>query len=184
MDLKNYDQSHYSRGRPNWYIALWWIIRGTVFRLSLQNMYGIRNIILRLFGAKIGSGVKIRPNVVVTYPWKVEIGENSWIGDNVELYSLDKITIGSNCSISQRSYICTGSHDYCEPKFTLITKPVIIEDNVWIGTDCFINLGVVIGQGSVIGARSSVFKSVDPMGVYYGSPVKFIKKREINKNRS
>jgi putative colanic acid biosynthesis acetyltransferase WcaF len=178
MDLKSYDQSNYSRGKADWYILIWWIVRGTIFKLSLQNMYGIRNTILRLFGANIGSGVKIRPSVVITYPWKIKIGDNSWIGDNAELYSLDTIKIGSNCVVSQRSYLCTGSHDYKDPGFSLITKPITIENNVWLGTDCFVNLGIKISEGCVVGARSSVFKNLEPGGVYCGTPAKFVKKRD------
>lgn len=179
--LKKYNQSHFSRGRSGIFILLWWFTQGTIFRFSLHNMYGFRRFILRCFGAKIGKGVKIRPSAKFTYPWKVTIGDYTWVGDNVEFYSLDKIIVGSNSVISQKTYLCTGSHDIEDSKFGLITKPIVIEDYVWIGADCFIGPGVNIKEGSVVGARSNVFKDVDSWGVYYGNPLRFIKKREIKK---
>ncbi|MEO1765150.1 MAG: colanic acid biosynthesis acetyltransferase WcaF, partial [Cyanobacteria bacterium J06629_18] len=111
VDLRKYDQSDFDRGRAGWYIFLWWFVQAVTFPLTLHNMSGIRCAILRLFGARIGKGVLIRPTARFTYPWKVSIGDYSWIGDDVVLYSLDEINIGSHCVISQKSYICTGSHD-------------------------------------------------------------------------
>lgn len=179
IDLSKYDQSWYSRGKSSLTILIWWFIQGTIFRFSLHNMYGYRRFLLRLFGAKIGKGVRIRPSAKFTYPWKVEIGDYSWVGDNVELYSLDNICIGSHCVISQKAYLCTGNHDIEDRAFGLITKPITIENYAWVGADSFIGLGVSIGKGSVIGARSSVFKSVEPWGIYYGNPLQFVKKRKI-----
>ena len=86
--------------------------------------------------------------------------DNTWIDDDVILYNLDYIKIGSNCSISRRSFLCTGSHDITKETFDLITKPIVVEDSVWIQADCFIAQGVTIGEGSIVGARKNVFKNV------------------------
>ena len=160
QDLSLFRMPENFRGKPGWYVQLWWITEGLFFRTSPQILYGWRRFLLRLFGAKIGNGVIIRPTAKVTYPWKVQIGDYSWIGDDVVLYSLGNITIGKNAVISQRSYICTGSHDYTKPEFTIYNSPVIIEDESWLATDVFVAPGVTIGSGAVIGARSSVYKSV------------------------
>jgi len=170
MDLNKYDQSWFDRGRPGWYILLWWLVQSITFPLSLHPCNSFRVWILCLFGAKIGKGVVIRPTSRFTYPWKITLGNYSWIGDDVVLYSLDAITIGSNCVISQKSYLCTGSHDLSDETFRLITAPIAIEDGVWVAADCFIAPGVTIGKDAVIGARSSVFKDQAIGQVCWGNP--------------
>lgn len=170
IDLSNYDQSDFDRGRPKWFIFLWWLVEGFIFPLTPHNFNGIRCSLLRLFGAKIGKKVVIRSSVRVLYPWKLEISDYAWIGDNVFLYSLDYIKIGSHTIISQKSYLCTGSHDINHPHFSLITAPIEIGNGVWVATDCFIAPGVKIGANTIIGARSTVFKNLPAEQVAWGTP--------------
>lgn len=177
VDLSKYNQSWYSRGKSGVIVLLWWFVQGTIFRFSLHNMYSWRNFLLRLFGARIGKGVNVRSSAKITYPWKVSIGEHSWIGDNVQLYSLDKIHIGTNCVISQESYLCTGSHDVKDPHFGLITKPIIIKDGAWIASDVFVYPGVTVHKMGVVAARSTVLKDISANEIHAGSPAKFVKKR-------
>jgi putative colanic acid biosynthesis acetyltransferase WcaF len=177
VNLRNYHQDNYDRGKNGVYVLVWWFIQSTIFRFSLHNMYSFRNMILRIFGAKIGRGVKIRASANFTYPWKVEVGHNTWIGDNVKLYSLDKIIIGSNCVVSQESYLCTGSHNITDPYFGLVTKPIIIQDGAWVASDVFIYPGVIIGEMGVAAARSTVLNNIPNNEVHAGSPAKYIKNR-------
>lgn len=181
MKLNTYTQNDYSRGRNSLVVLTWWFIQGTIFRFSLHNMYEFRAMLLRLFGAKIGEGTKIRSSAKFTYPWKVTIGNYSWIGDEVQFYSLDEIFIGNNAVISQKSYLCTGSHDINDSKFSLVTDPIVIEDGSWVAADCFIHPGVIVAQGSVIAARSTVLKSTEANFIYAGNPAKKLKLKEINK---
>lgn len=178
--LSNFKLQQNFRGRSGLIVQLWWITDFFFFKLSPQIMYGWRRFLLRLFGAKIGKGVIIRPTVTVTYPWKVTIGDYSWVGDNVELYSLGEIEIGSNVVISQRSYICTGSHDYTKIDFPIFAKKIVIEDEAWLATDVFVAPGVRIGKGTVVGARSSVFKDLPSGKVCIGNPAKPIKDRIVD----
>jgi putative colanic acid biosynthesis acetyltransferase WcaF len=177
IDLSKYDQSWYLRGRSSLVVLMWWFIQGTVFRYSLHNMYRWRNFLLRLFGAEIGKDVRIRPSAKFTYPWKVSIGDYSWIGDNVQFYSLDKICVGTNCVISQESYLCTGSHDIKDPFFGLITKSIRIKDGAWVASDVFVYPGVTINQMGVAAARSTVTRDIPANEVHVGSPAKYLKKR-------
>lgn len=179
VDLRQYDQSWYDRGRPGWYILLWWLVQAIVFPITPQPLNSIRCAVLRLFGAKIGKGVLIRPTARFTYPWKVEIGECSWVGDNVVFYSLDRISIGDHCVISQKSYLCTGSHNLSDRAFGLETSSIKIGHGVWIATDCFIAPGVQIGSNAVIGARSTVLKSMPAQFVCWGSPCRSHYMREM-----
>ena len=182
IDLSKYDQSWFDRGRPMWFIFLWWLVQGIVFPLTPHNFYGFRCWLLRLFGAKVGKNVFFRSTARVVYPWKVEIGDYSWIGDDVCFYSLDHIKVGSHCVISQKTYLCTGSHNFKEINFDLITKTVEIGNGVWIAADCFIAPGVKIGANSVIGARSSVFNNIPHEQVAWGNPCIPHYPRKMNNN--
>ncbi|WP_013323205.1 hormogonium polysaccharide biosynthesis acetyltransferase HpsU [Gloeothece verrucosa] len=181
VDLRKYDQAGFDRGRPGWLILIWWLVQAMVFPLSLHNLNAIRCWMLRLFGAKIGKGVIIRPTARFTYPWKVEIGDNCWIGDDVVIYSLDWIKIGTQAVISQKCYLCTGSHDIEDEAFRLMTAPINIGNGAWIATDCFIAPGVNIGANAVIGARSSVFSNIPSQQVAWGTPCRPRYERQMRK---
>lgn len=180
VDLRRYDQSWFDRGRPGWFVLLWWLVQAITFPLSPHPLNGFRSWILRLFGARVGKGVIIRPTARVTFPWKVEIGDYSWIGDDVVLYSLEQIRIGRHCIISQKSYLCTGSHDIYDPAFGLQTAGITIGNGAWIATDCFIAPGVEVGANAVIGARSSVFGNIPAEQVCWGSPCRPHYLRKMN----
>jgi putative colanic acid biosynthesis acetyltransferase WcaF len=181
QDLRNFEMPPGFRGKPAWFVQLWWIVQETLFGLSPQFMYGWRNWLLRRFGADIGAGVLVRSSARITYPWKVKIGEWSWIGEEAVLYSLEFITIGSNVSISHRCYLCAGGHDYTQPRFPYVLDPsktrITIGDQAWLANDVFVGPGVTVGDGAVVGARSNVFHSLPTMMVCYGSPAEPVKPR-------
>jgi len=177
QDLKQFNLPKNFRGKNALIVQMWWFVQAVFFNTSPQFMYGWRRFILRLFGAEIGKNVIIRPSVKITYPWKVKIGDYSWIGDDVTLYSLGEIEIGKNTVISQKSYICTGSHDMYSEKFDIFAKKITIKDGCWVATDVFVAPGVVIENDVVVGARSSVFKTLPKNTVCIGNPAKLIKKR-------
>jgi len=170
VDLRQYNQSWFDRGKPGWLILLWWLVQAIAFPLTPQPFSFLRCALLRLFGADIGKGVLIRPTARFTYPWKVKIGDYSWIGDDVVFYSLDHIYIGEHCVISQKTYLCTGSHDIIDPAFGLKTAVITINNGCWIAADCFICPGVEIGANAVIGVRSSVFSNIPAAQVCWGNP--------------
>jgi putative colanic acid biosynthesis acetyltransferase WcaF len=158
------------RGRSAVFVQIWWIAQALLVHPSPQILYAWRRMILRLFGARIGIGVKVRPSVRITYPWKVEIGDHSWVGDNVELYSLGHIRIGANAVVSQGSYLCAGTHDHRDPLFRIISAPIVIEDEAWVAAQAFISPGVTVGQGAVVAARSLVLANVPAGMVVAGHP--------------
>ena len=160
------------RGRPAWLVQLWWAVQTFLFHSSPQFLYGWRAFLLRSFGATIGKGVKIRPSVSITYPWKLSIGDYSWIGDDVVLYSLGNISIGRSAVVSQKSYLCTGSHDVESAEFTITEAPIRIEDQCWLAADVFVCPGITIGFGTVVAARSTVVHDLPSGVIAYGSPAK------------
>jgi len=183
QDLGSFRLPTNFRERSDGYVQLWWLVQSTLFGMSPQFLYGWRRFLLRLFGASIGTAVLIRPSVRITFPWKVCIGNNSWIGDDVVLYSLGAITIGSNAVISQKSYLCTGSHDIGSPHFDIQAQTITVQDEAWVATDVFIAPGVTIGQGAVVGARSSVFKDIPPLVVAVGNPAVVVRARGVSQEQ-
>ena len=182
QELKQFSLPQYFRGRSAITVQLWWLIQPTLFAMSPQFMYGWRRFLLRCFGANIGNNVIVRPTARITYPWKLSIGDFSWIGDHAELYTLGEIEIGSNVVISQKCYLCAASHDYQKPSFDIYAQKITIKDEAWLATDVFVAPGITIAKGAVIGARSTVLSNMPKGMVCVGYPTKPIKPRSQTKN--
>ena len=159
--------------------AIWMVFGKTVFRMSFHNWYRFRAALLRLFGARIGTGVAIRPTANIEVPWMLDIEDDASVGDHAILYSLGTIHIGRRAIISQFAHLCAGTHDHTDHTFRLIRTPVTIGDDVWIGADAFIGPGVTVGPLSVVGARSSTYKDLPARKVYVGNPARPIKDRVL-----
>lgn len=177
QDLRQFRLPARFRGRSAVVVQLWWLVQATLFRGSPQVFYGWRRWLLRLFGAKLGRGVLLRPTVEITYPWKLTVGDYSWVGDGAVLYTLGEIHIGAHSVVSQRSYICTGSHKPESPSFDIFAVPVRIGSECWIASDVFVAPGVSIGDGAVVGARSTVFDDLPPGMICYGNPARPVRAR-------
>jgi len=143
--------------------------------------FGWRNLLLRFSGAKVGKGVHVYSSVKIWAPWNLEMGNNSSLGPGVICYSVDKIVIGDNATVSQYAHLCAATHDIEDSGFGLVTKPIHIGANAWVAADAFIAPGVKIGEGAVVGARSAVFREVKPWTVVGGNPAKFLKARKLKK---
>ena len=160
---------------------IWFFVNVTLFSMFfLSQMKFLRNLLLRIFGAKLTLGVMVYPSCRIFAPWNLSIGKYSCIGPNTTIYNKAPIVIGENCVISQGAYLCTASHDISKKSHDLITKPIIIKNRAWVAAEAFIGPGVTIGEGAVVGARAAVFKDVEPWTVVGGNPAKMIKKRVIH----
>lgn len=157
---------------------LWMITAALLFRLSPTPLHFWRTFLLRCFGAKVGFGAHVYPAVKIWAPWNLEIGEETGIANGVTLYSQGKIRIGKRAVISQGSHLCAGTHDFEQPGFPLITKPITIGDHAWLAAEVFVHPGVSIGEGCVIGARSVVTKDLPEWMVCSGFPAKVLRARE------
>ncbi len=177
LQLDKFDRSGFEYGRPGLYVLLWFLVQDTLFRFSPLPCYGFRRWLLRLFGARVGRGVLIRPRARIHYPWRLEIGDYSWVGDDAWLYSLGEIRIGAHSAISQKCFICTSGHDFKSPYFKNVVKPIVIGSGVWVAADVFVAPGVTIGDNAVIGARSTVFRDMPADTLCYGNPCRPVRKR-------
>ena len=153
-----------------------WLI---FFRPTPKVCHAWRRFLLRAFGAKIGRGVHVHSSARIWAPWNLEMGDYSCLSFDVDCYSVAAIRIGSHVTISQYSFLCTASHDFEQPNMPLITAPIAIGEGAWIAADVFIAPGVTIGEGAVVGARSSVFNYVQPRVVVAGNPARLLKHRVL-----
>ena len=181
QDLTKFKLPIEFRGRSALTVQLWWLVQSALFHSSPQIFFGWRRLLLRLFGARIGHGALICSSVEIVYPWHLSVGDNSWIGDHVVLYSLGEIRIGNNTVISQHSHICAGTHDPNAFSFDIVAKPITIGSECWIASEVFIAPGVTIGDGTVVGSRSSVFHDLPGGMICHGQPARIIRRRNKTK---
>ena len=140
-------------------------------------MYAWRRWVLRLYGAKLGDHVCIQRTARIESPWNLQMGRYSSIGEHAWIYSLAKINIGEFAMISQRAFLCTGTHDYTQPQMPLVAEPIIVGRGAWIAADVFVGPGITIGDNAVIGARSVVVRDMPANMVCVGHPCRPIKPR-------
>lgn len=177
-DLSQFDNSDFRPGplpsRAIWYLVNLCFIRNRFFPFS-----AFKRALLRLFGAKIGRSVVIKPGVNIKYPWKLSIGDYSWIGEGVWIDNLDHVEIGAHCCISQGALILSGNHDYSKVGFDLLVKPIVLHDGVWIGAKSIVTQGVTCEEHSVLAVNSVASHNLKAFTIYRGNPAEAIKERII-----
>ena len=159
----------------------WNLVQALLFRTSPRPCHAWRAWLLRLFGARLGQGCHVYPGVKVWAPWNLQLGNFVGVADGVTLYDMDRIEIGDYAVISQGAHLCGGTHDYNSANFQLVTKPIVIGAHAWICAETFIHLGVVVPEGSVVGARAVVTRSLaQSWAVYAGNPARQVGVRRRN----
>lgn len=169
ISLANFE-SGLDRGAPRWKEAAWVVCKTLFFlpRWPLPSAW--RAALLRLFGAQIGRGAIIRSGINITFPWRLTLGDHVWIGEEAFILNLANVTIGSDSCISQRAFLCTGSHDFRSEHFDLIAKPITIGSGAWVAALAFVGPGVTIGDGSMVSAGSVVSRDVAAGMIASGNP--------------
>ncbi len=180
-NLAEYNNSWYQPGSSLKRLC-WYVINIIIFKSSLFPFYKLKIFLLRLFGAKAGKNILIKPNVNIKYPWFLEIGDNVWIGEKVWIDNLGKVSIGDNVCLSQNAFLLSGNHDYKKSTFDLIVKDIILEDGVWIGAGAMVCGGVVCKDHSVLSLGSVATQNLDPFSIYSGNPAAKIKDRIMESN--
>lgn len=175
INLEQYNNSGYKHG-PLIKRCLWMTFSYIFVETSIPWPSFFKRTLLRFFGAKIGRDVVIKPNVKIKYPWKLNIGDFSWIGEYVWIDNLDYVSIDDNVCISQGVYLLTGNHNYKSQGFDLFTKPINIKSGCWIGAKSIICPGVMINHGAIVTVGSVVTTDLNSMTIYQGNPA--IKKKQ------
>ncbi|MFO1400588.1 MAG: WcaF family extracellular polysaccharide biosynthesis acetyltransferase [Steroidobacteraceae bacterium] len=177
VSLSNYDARAYTPGAGLLRRVIWYIVNALVFDSWLLPWSRAKCLLLRLLGARIGSGVVFKPRVNIKYPWHLAVGDNSWIGEGVWIDNLVAVKIGANACVSQGAYLLTGNHDYRDPRFGLITGEIVIEDGAWVGARVIVCPGVRVGAEAVLVAGSVLNSDAQPGGVYRGNPAAWVRSR-------
>lgn len=169
----------YSPGVSLWKQILWFFIGHPLVKTSLIPVSSAKIWLLKLFGAAIGDGVRIKPGVRIKFPWKLTIGDHSWIGENAWIDNVGPITIGDNVCLSQGVYLCTGNHDWSLSTFDLRVGEIHIQSGSWLGANSTVGPGITVGEGAILTLGSVATRSLTPMTIYAGNPAQAIKSRQI-----
>lgn len=177
-DLSRFDNADFNPGSALKRM-LWYVVNALFFTNYLFPFSGMKKFWLRLFGSNVGTGVVIKPSVNIKYPWLLEIGDYSWIGEKVWIDNLAPVRIGRNCCLSQGAMLLCGNHDYKKPTFDLITGGIILEDGVWIGAHAIVCPSVTCSSHAVLAVKSVATSNLDSYGIYQGNPAVKVKERVI-----
>jgi len=177
VDLSKFNNSWYNPQRGIIIQTIWYFLNAIFFQSPFFPFSFLKVVLLRLFGAQIGKKVIIKPSVNVKYPWFLEVGDYTWIGENVWIDNLAMVRIGSNVCISQGAMLLTGNHNYKRESFDLITGEVVIEDGCWIGAKCIACPGITCHNHAVLTVGSVATKDLEEYSVYKGNPAVKVKKR-------
>jgi putative colanic acid biosynthesis acetyltransferase WcaF len=159
--------------------VLWYFVNILFFKNALNVSSGSKVFLLKMFGAKIGNGVVIKPAVNIKYPWKLKIGNNSWVGEEVWIDNLSDVIIGANVTLSQGALILTGSHDHTKETFDFISLPIALEDGVWIGAKAVVFGGIICETHSILGINSVAESNLKKYTIYKGNPAIAVMSRNI-----
>ncbi|MEO5911734.1 MAG: WcaF family extracellular polysaccharide biosynthesis acetyltransferase [Pelobium sp.] len=176
---KKFDTKDFEHGASTLKQLLWYFCSALFFRSGLVPFSVVLVWLLKLFGAKIGKDVRVKPYIHIKFPWKLELGDHSWLAE-CYIENLAPVIIGKNCCVSQNAILMTGNHDYKSQSFDLITKPIILEDGAWIGANAFVVLGITVHSHAVLSAYSIATKNLDAYGIYQGNPAVKVRDRVFN----
>lgn len=176
VDLSKYNNDWYHIGASKVKLAFWFLIKILVFMNPMFPFMGIKVMLLRMFGAKVGKGIVIKTSVNIKFPWQLEVGDFVWIGERVWIENQGRVVIGNNVCLSQGATLMTGNHNYKKRTFDLIVKGITLENGVWIGTNAVVCPGVNCGSHAVLTVNSVAVQNLEPWWIYQGNPA--IKLRE------
>ena len=178
-DLSTYSNDWYQPGSKIKRF-LWYFVNELFLKNRFNPSSAIKVFWLKRFGANIGSGVVIKPAVNIKYPWKLTIGNHSWIGEDVWIDNLDNVTIADNVCISQGAFLICGNHNFKVSTFDLIIKPIVVESGAWIGAKSIVGPGVTVASHAVLALGSVASSNLESYGVYRGNPATKTKTRMVS----
>jgi putative colanic acid biosynthesis acetyltransferase WcaF len=179
IDLSRFTTRGFDRGRPIWFFALWLLCKAAFFQSIIPWPPRRKAALLRLFGAKVGRGLYIRPGVNIHFPWKLTLGDNVWIGEGCTLLNLAPITMEDNSALAHEVYLAAAGHDIEDPDFGYQNAPITVCRGAWIATRSFVGPGVTVGEHAVVAANATVVRDVEPWSVVGGSPARSIGTRRL-----
>lgn len=183
VDLSQPDNSLYDKGQSVWVRALWHFIGFPIVRCYWAPISSIKVRILRLFGARIGKGVYLKPGLKVKFPWYLTIGDHCWVGEDVWIDNLAQVTVGSHVCISQAAYLCTGNHDWKSRNMKLFRRPIKLGDGCWVGARATLCPGTTVGNGAIVTIGSVASGEVPAWQIWAGNPACYVRDRQRAKEQ-
>lgn len=177
-DLSKFNNDWYKKGGSGIKRITWYTINALFFNSAFPIIW-VKVFLLKLFGAKVGKGVVIKPFVNIKYPWRLRIGNNVWIGERVWIDNLGIVILHDNTCVSQGAMLLCGNHHYKKQAFDLIVGNITIEEGAWVGAMCVVCPGVKVGSHAVLTVNSVATSHLKPWGIYQGNPAQWIKERVI-----
>ncbi len=179
VDMSTFDNRWYDRGRGPVVRLLWYVVNTVVFRQSWCVAYGVKRALLRMFGARVGRHVIIKPRVNIRAPWFLELGDYAALGEGVWIENLARVSVGAHATVSQGALLVTGNHDWSSPSFDLVLAPIEVGRGAWIGTRAVVCPGTTCGDHAVVCAGSTAGGHLEPYGIYRGNPAARTGRRHI-----
>ncbi len=179
VNNQSFNNAWFNKGGSVVKVALWYLTNTLFFKNPLNPFSKIKVLLLRLFGAKVGENVFIKPSVNIKYPWRLVVGSHTWIGENVWIDNLSEVKIGAHCCLSQGAMLLTGNHNYKKTSFDLIVGEITLEDGVWIGAQAIVTAGVTCRSHSILTVKSVATKDLGEYTINQGNPAINVKERII-----
>lgn len=178
VDLSKFNNDWYHPGNPIKRL-FWYGVNAMVMMNPLNPFSGVKKFFLKVFGAKIESGVVIKPGVNIKYPWNLEIGKNSWIGEKVWIDNLGKVIIGANVCVSQEAMLLCGNHDYRKEAFDLIVGEITLKEGAWVGAKSVVCPNVTVHEYAILTVGSVATQNLEAGKIYQGNPAQFVRERKF-----
>lgn len=176
--LDTYDNSHYYPG-PAWKRALWYLLSYALFQSYVLPFSAPKAAVLRLFGARVGKGLRIKPAVRIKYPWLLTVGDHVWIGESVWIDNLAQVHLGHHVCLSQGAMLLTGNHNYKKPGFDLEVAGITLENGVWIGAQAIVCPGLKAASHAVLATGAVATTALEAYTVYAGNPAQAVRRRDL-----
>ncbi len=179
VDLSKYNNAFYQPGGTPLKRFLWYFTNILFFKNAWNPCNRLKIELLKMFGAKLGSNITIKPSVNIKYPWRLSIGNNVWIGENVWIDNLANVDIGNNVCISQGAMLLCGNHNYKKTTFDLMVGNIVLKEGSWVGAQSTVCPNVTLHENSILTVGSIAIHDLEANGIYQGNPANKIRERTI-----
>jgi putative colanic acid biosynthesis acetyltransferase WcaF len=180
-NLSQYNNYWYQPGGSAMKRLVWYFVNVLFFKNGWNPLSGLKVRLLRLFGARVGVGVMIKPGVNIKYPWWLEIGDHCWIGEDVWIDCLTNVKLGKHVCLSQGAMLLTGNHNYKSSTFDLLVRSIVLEEGVWIGAKAIVGPGVIGRSHAILTVGSVANREMEAYWIYQGNPAIAVRERRMEK---
>lgn len=180
IDLSRFSTAGFVRGRSKSFEIVWYLAKLTFIQSSVPWPNAFKAVVLRVFGARVGRGLYLRPGVNIHFPWRLSVGDNVWIGDRCTILNLEPVVLADNVALAHEVYLAAAGHDVSSPTFAYANRPITVRSGAWIATRAYVGPGVTIGEHAVVAAAAAVVKDVDDWSIVAGVPARVIGRRRLD----